>query len=127
MPTAGARSAASRITLTRALVALGAVLVAINIASAIWDARADRDRTELRARRNLSNLGGLLSEQTAAALETVDLVLRDAVRDGTPAKVAAMTPRLRDEMRSEEHTSELQSLAYLVCRLLLEKKKNAAS
>src|SRR2546425_9117916 len=31
--------------------------------------------------------------------------------------------------RSEEHTSELQSLAYLVCRLLLEKKKknNTAS
>src|SRR2546425_9005033 len=27
------------------------------------------------------------------------------------------------EERSEEHTSELQSLAYLVCRLLLEKKK----
>src|SRR2546425_9659969 len=27
------------------------------------------------------------------------------------------------EFRSEEHTSELQSLAYLVCRLLLEKKK----
>src|SRR2546425_4949791 len=29
--------------------------------------------------------------------------------------------------RSEEHTSELQSLAYLVCRLLLEKKKNTIS
>src|SRR3989441_6166424 len=29
-----------------------------------------------------------------------------------------------DALRSEEHTSELQSLAYLVCRLLLEKKKN---
>src|SRR2546425_6857037 len=28
-----------------------------------------------------------------------------------------------DALRSEEHTSELQSLAYLVCRLLLEKKK----
>src|SRR2546425_8972009 len=27
------------------------------------------------------------------------------------------------KVRSEEHTSELQSLAYLVCRLLLEKKK----
>src|SRR2546425_6214900 len=27
--------------------------------------------------------------------------------------------------RSEEHTSELQSLAYLVCRLLLEKKNNS--
>src|SRR2546425_9432932 len=33
-------------------------------------------------------------------------------------------PRLvGDPDRSEEHTSELQSLAYLVCRLLLEKKK----
>src|SRR2546425_10341350 len=31
--------------------------------------------------------------------------------------------RLRECHRSEEHTSELQSLAYLVCRLLLEKKK----
>src|SRR5687767_15349452 len=30
-------------------------------------------------------------------------------------------------VRSEEHTSELQSLAYLVCRLLLEKKKWKAS
>src|SRR2546425_6986666 len=29
--------------------------------------------------------------------------------------------------RSEEHTSELQSLAYLVCRLLLEKKKKERS
>src|SRR5687767_15401714 len=37
---------------------------------------------------------------------------------------AAKTFReLGDENRSEEHTSELQSLAYLVCRLLLEKKK----
>src|SRR2546425_8374771 len=30
---------------------------------------------------------------------------------------------LLGQARSEEHTSELQSLAYLVCRLLLEKKK----
>src|SRR5687767_2242033 len=45
----------------------------------------------------------------------------------------AISPRLKQailaaedatfEQRSEEHTSELQSLAYLVCRLLLEKKK----
>src|SRR2546423_8864547 len=34
-----------------------------------------------------------------------------------------LQPRLQGA-RSEEHTSELQSLAYLVCRLLLEKKKN---
>src|SRR2546425_3549708 len=32
-------------------------------------------------------------------------------------------PLVLDPQRSEEHTSELQSLAYLVCRLLLEKKK----
>src|SRR2546425_9478646 len=32
-------------------------------------------------------------------------------------------PSDSDPSRSEEHTSELQSLAYLVCRLLLEKKK----
>src|SRR5687767_15964399 len=32
-------------------------------------------------------------------------------------------PRQLELERSEEHTSELQSLAYLVCRLLLEKKK----
>src|SRR2546425_9351515 len=32
--------------------------------------------------------------------------------------------RLIAASRSEEHTSELQSLAYLVCRLLLEKKKH---
>src|SRR3712207_7127439 len=31
------------------------------------------------------------------------------------------------EIRSEEHTSELQSRQYLVCRLLLEKKKNRSS
>src|SRR2546423_9916983 len=34
--------------------------------------------------------------------------------------------RLVQPVRSEEHTSELQSLAYLVCRLLLEKKKPTA-
>src|SRR2546425_462277 len=37
------------------------------------------------------------------------------------ADKAALLARLLN--RSEEHTSELQSLAYLVCRLLLEKKK----
>src|SRR2546425_1882432 len=36
--------------------------------------------------------------------------------------VSSSPRRARSEWRSEEHTSELQSLAYLVCRLLLEKK-----
>src|SRR3712207_8585635 len=34
---------------------------------------------------------------------------------------------LREEVRSEEHTSELQSRQYLVCRLLLEKKKKKST
>src|SRR3989441_7125461 len=38
------------------------------------------------------------------------------------ARYANVVARGRN-VRSEEHTSELQSLAYLVCRLLLEKKK----
>src|SRR2546425_2971646 len=38
------------------------------------------------------------------------------------AEAAVEVMRIYNE-RSEEHTSELQSLAYLVCRLLLEKKK----
>src|SRR5205809_2903525 len=33
----------------------------------------------------------------------------------------------QDELRSEEHTSELQSRLHLVCRLLLEKKKEKTS
>src|SRR2546425_4333646 len=47
---------------------------------------------------------------------------------GLPADLVA---HVREEAhgvhRSEEHTSELQSLAYLVCRLLLEKKKKHRS
>src|SRR5256885_12952203 len=39
-----------------------------------------------------------------------------------PAAAAPRKPR-RDGLRSEEHTSELQSPCNLVCRLLLEKKK----
>src|SRR3712207_8267613 len=37
--------------------------------------------------------------------------------------VAIVVQREQREVRSEEHTSELQSRQYLVCRLLLEKKK----
>src|SRR3712207_7227430 len=42
-----------------------------------------------------------------------DIVLLDLMLPGLPGT----------EVRSEEHTSELQSRQYLVCRLLLEKKK----
>src|SRR2546425_6744408 len=42
---------------------------------------------------------------------------------GSDAAPVEVTEYSDFECRSEEHTSELQSLAYLVCRLLLEKKK----
>src|SRR2546425_7108137 len=41
----------------------------------------------------------------------------------SPATSTAVSCPSSVLVRSEEHTSELQSLAYLVCRLLLEKKK----
>src|SRR2546425_4872907 len=51
---------------------------------------------------------------------------RSAGATVTPATAwpsAGRIPPTAPSKRSEEHTSELQSLAYLVCRLLLEKKK----
>src|SRR2546425_6160711 len=47
-------------------------------------------------------------------------------RPGVPRRARGRFDEARGlprSTRSEEHTSELQSLAYLVCRLLLEKKK----
>src|SRR2546422_5745171 len=54
--------------------------------------------------------------------------IRDDVVGQTSAAIYAQnemqfTPTLRSQVRSEEHTSELQSRLHLVCRLLLEKKK----
>src|SRR5438093_9307387 len=42
---------------------------------------------------------------------------------GTPGEALAQWEAIKQRERSEEHTSELQSLTNLVCRLLLEKKK----
>src|SRR3712207_6953904 len=41
--------------------------------------------------------------------------------------IAPPASRSHDRWRSEEHTSELQSRQYLVCRLLLEKKKRTST
>src|SRR5207253_7763321 len=45
------------------------------------------------------------------------------VRDGRLAEIRTIVADHRSAVRSEEHTSELQSRGHLVCRLLLEKKK----
>src|SRR3712207_7240934 len=58
---------------------------------------------------------------TIAAVErTIDAA---AARKVVDVQGLYVTPGLVDIHRSEEHTSELQSRQYLVCRLLLEKKK----
>src|SRR3989441_3214688 len=58
------------------------------------------------------------------ALAVSGLALSPLPGQSTPLRSRPPAPGfLRSLWRSEEHTSELQSLAYLVCRLLLEKKK----
>src|SRR3712207_7491584 len=57
-----------------------------------------------------------------AELREVGEHRRELVR--LPGEDADRGRQLVDAGRSEEHTSELQSRQYLVCRLLLEKKKN---
>src|SRR3712207_448389 len=60
------------------------------------------------------------------AIEQIDVggpaMLRAAAKNFKSVTVVP-SPRFYKEVRSEEHTSELQSRQYLVCRLLLEKKK----
>src|SRR3712207_8901658 len=60
------------------------------------------------------------STHTTAALTINEDYDRDVARDLT----AACKVLMGSLDRSEEHTSELQSRQYLVCRLLLAKKKN---
>src|SRR5438045_5564039 len=52
-----------------------------------------------------------------------DVLLRLRLRGRRPLRRRRLLEQRVDGKRSEEHTSELQSLRHLVCRLLLEKKK----
>src|SRR3712207_8498636 len=78
-----------------------------------------RSQLRLRLLEVLAQLRGLLDQELAGFAggrdadvdRRVDVRLHERVDDR------------RDQRRSEEHTSELQSRQYLVCRLLLEKKK----
>src|SRR3712207_8759857 len=72
------------------------------------------------------------SDQAATVLTMVGDADPDEIRvryeaEGNPYYSTARLwdDGIIDPLRSEEHTSELQSRQYLVCRLLLEKKKNS--
>src|SRR3712207_8772676 len=56
--------------------------------------------------------------------EEAERTFREAVQLGRRHGIGTLLARAIAMSRSEEHTSELQSRQYLVCRLLLEKKKN---
>src|SRR3712207_7471558 len=64
-------------------------------------------------------------------LETLDLLANNIANSGTAGYKASQESYSLyfgdAAWRSEEHTSELQSRQYLVCRLLLEKKKQSSS
>src|SRR3712207_8633811 len=78
----------------------------------------------------------LFRSKAHAALEVAHSRARDGIDTGsdeargltvdgsnqTTDRVASLPARVAQNRRSEEHTSELQSRQYLVCRLLLEKK-----
>src|SRR3712207_7740270 len=73
-----------------------------------------RSRTSVEARRLLPRVSRPKRSAIGAAMPP---------RRAPPTKSGA-TFFENSGLRSEEHTSELQSRQYLVCRLLLEKKKN---
>src|SRR3712207_7017409 len=69
------------------------------------------------------------SSSLARVIATKKSLRSSASRSSAPGRTSGPRPsgrssgRRRSRARSEEHTSELQSRQYLVCRLLLEKKK----
>src|SRR5438045_7454060 len=67
-----------------------------------------------------ANIGSL---QTASTLQTYPEEISQQLNSLRLARIRAYLEPIAQRVRSEEHTSELQSLRHLVCRLLLEKKK----
>src|SRR5690625_6628131 len=69
-----------------------------------------------------------MGEKPVAAQSTRDIIAIRRVRDQIDREYAQPlnVEGLARDARSEEHTSELQSRGHLVCRLLLEKKKQKA-
>src|SRR5690625_5977307 len=78
---------------------------------AVFDGQAYRDGME-----SLAVMDGVATALAAQQISTADLERAEAYNDQIIA--------LLDDFRSEEHTSELQYRGHLVCRLLLEKKKD---
>src|SRR2546425_9282422 len=87
--------------------------------------RNDQNRrvvqTQVSQRESIARRGKLIFMSIAFAFSFVGIALLLLAGAG----IYYATYAVRSQWRSEEHTSELQSLACLVCRLLLEKKKKS--
>src|SRR5437764_6477459 len=97
-----------------------------------WRSRSIRRRVSsaaatMRAREAVSSVRASAFAM-AVATSSAKSAMRDSVSVGSGSGCLEETDipphRRPSTTRSEEHTSELQSPMYLVCRLLLEKKKN---
>src|SRR5690625_5125857 len=93
-----------------------------------WDASITAVRNRDRHRRTPAR-APIVGSESAAQAEALDQ--RTVALDVDLLQVLEHAATLTDQeqqattrVRSEEHTSELQSRGHLVCRLLLEKKKN---
>src|SRR2546425_7655155 len=70
-----------------------------------------------------AHINGRIVPEEEAFEEAARMFLGGTVPTIFPGPLVLWAWNEKAKKRSEEHTSELQSLAYLVCRLLLEKKK----
>src|SRR5690625_277984 len=113
---------------TRALAALIGLSALAMAAAGLTAYSVERDHTadlvDAALTRNAAEVETLFEEgvdpETGQPFASVEAVIRMALSRVVPAENQA----LAGFMRSEEHTSELQSRGQLVCRLLLEKKKS---
>src|SRR3712207_7809218 len=74
----------------------------------------------------IQNTGFPILDEHGAVRRVAGIAQDVTKHDGSMVYVVDSNPVTRRN-RSEEHTSELQSRQYLVCRLLLEKKKNTTN
>src|SRR2546422_4268479 len=98
----------------------------LNLAAGDPEALEPRERRLDGLRHALAPVPGERLAQARLRLERQELSaleLADQVRDDVEVELAVFQDVGGGDLRSEEHTSELQSRLHLVCRLLLEKKK----
>src|SRR3712207_8527749 len=83
--------------------------------------------TLFRSQADLMIVSGRVSQKMAPVLRTIYDQMPEPKWVISMGVCATSGGMFNNYARSEEHTSELQSRQYLVCRLLLEKKKNTIS